>query len=656
MRKLLLILFVITSSKALAGRPVMDSLANQVKIWSKKPASVQRDTMLVTAWWKYTYHSIYFHEKNTQQRLDSLEKITKKIKWKVGEGMILINKSFYASYFQNNFSRGLELALKAQDILEKTRNYEAIATVKVRIASIMLWNIQNIAISKNEFLNKGMKISEEIHALGRRTNNDEIKCLGLIYKANFLNTSGKYKLALNDLKAAEKLMQENQMEYLTKNLVLGMLSTTYNVLQDRKNALSYTDITLKLAEQQQDYYSLLSIYRFKAEHESLKLNFTKSLEYLDKSYEYAKKFGVTKFISMAEGYLYGFYKFKNNKEKALEFLEKYKAHEDSLASDKTQKIYADYDLATKQSQIQKLENQRLLDEKFSQEKELAYLKIFKAKEDSIFTQKNEKIQSDYNLALKETKIKALENENLVTQANRNQLIRNILILSLAAGLVFALYFFRNNKKLRAKNRQIKAALLEGQTIERKRVAQELHDNLSAKISGIRWRLESIQPRFETEKQDHIYNSTINALAEVYTDVRLISHNLLPEELETKGLKTAIEKLVDELNSLGKTHFKNNTSETLGRFESKIEYEVFSMLLEVSNNILKHSQATVAIVSLEKVQNNLYIKIADNGVGLPENSEKKGMGMPNLRSRVASLKGKIEFINKGGLSVEMSIPV
>lgn len=656
MRKLLLILFVITSSKALAGRPVMDSLANQVKIWSKKPASVHRDTMLVTAWWKYSYHSIYFHEKNTKQRLDSLENLTKEIKWKVGEGMFLMNKSYYIAYFENDFSRGLTYALRAKDLLEKTRNYEALAIAKVRIASTMLWNIQNIAISKNEFLNKGMKISEEIYALGRKTNNDEIKCMGLIYKANFLNTSGKYKLALNDLKAAERLMQETQMQYLTKNLVHGMLSTTYNVLLDKKNALIYSEITLQLAEQQQDYYSLLSIYRFKAEHESLKLNFTKSQEYLEKSHEYAKKFGVTKFISMAEGYLYGFYKFKNNKEKALEFLEKHKAHEDSLASDKTQKIYADYDLATKQSQIQKLENQRLLDEKFSQEKELAYLKIFKAKEDSIFTQKNEKIQSDYSLALKEAKIKALENENLVTQANRNQLIRNILILSLAAGLGFALYFFGNNKKLRAKNRAIKAALLEGQTIERKRVAQELHDNLSAKISGIRWRLESIQPRFETEKQDHIYNSTINALAEVYTDVRLISHNLLPEELETKGLKTAIEKLVDELNSLGKTHFKNNTSETLGRFESKIEYEVFSMLLEVSNNILKHSQATGAIVSLEKVQNNLYIKIADNGVGLPENSEKKGMGMPNLRSRVASLKGKIEFINKGGLSVEMSIPV
>jgi signal transduction histidine kinase len=131
--------------------------------------------------------------------------------------------------------------------------------------------------------------------------------------------------------------------------------------------------------------------------------------------------------------------------------------------------------------------------------------------------------------------------------------------------------------------------------------------------------------------------------------------LLPEELETKGLKVAIQKLLEELNSLGKTHFKNETAENIGRFDGKIEYEVFSILLEVSNNILKHSQATEAIVILEKSRNNLIMKISDNGIGLSEKSEKNGMGMPNLRSRAASLKGKIDFVNKAGLTVEIEIP-
>ena len=248
-----------------------------------------------------------------------------------------------------------------------------------------------------------------------------------------------------------------------------------------------------------------------------------------------------------------------------------------------------------------------MNEKISKEKEINYLKIFKRKEDSLALQKNSKIQADFYLTKKENQIKTLENEKLQSEANKNNFIRNALIISLLTGFGFSFYIFTNNRKLRAKNGEIKEALLKGQTIERKRVAQELHDNLSAKISGIRWRLESIQPKFETEKQDNIYYSTINALAEVYTDVRLISHNLLPEELETKGLKVAIQKLLVELNSLGKTHFKNETSENFGRFDIKIEYEIFSILLEVSNNILKHSQATEAAVILEENRTNLIMK-------------------------------------------------
>ncbi|MBK9509550.1 MAG: hypothetical protein IPO04_08810 [Cytophagaceae bacterium] len=627
MKKIPLLFLVLLSINALAGRPIMDSLAKEVKKVTKMPASFSRDTLLLTSMWRYSYYSIYFHEKHSKSRLDSLEILSKKTKWKTGEGMFLMNKSYYIAYFENDFSRGLTYALRAKDLLEKTRNYEALAMAKVRIASTMLWNIQNIAVSKNEFLKKGMAISKEIYGLGVRAKNNEILCLGLVYQANFWNTSGNYKQALCDLKSAEKLSQEAHVEYLTKNIIYGMLSTTYNVLLDRKNALTYSEITLRLAEEQQDYYSLLSIYRFKAEHEALKLNFTKSQEFLEKSYEYSKKFGVKKFISIAEGYLYGFYKFKNNKEKALEFLEKYKAHEDSLATEKTQKIYADYDLASKESAIQKLEFQNLLNEKISKEKEINYLKIFKRKEDSLALQKNSKIQADFYLTKKENQIKTLENEKLQSEANKNNFIRNALIISLLTGFGFSFYIFTNNRKLRAKNGEIKEALLKGQTIERKRVAQELHDNLSAKISGIRWRLESIQPKFETEKQDNIYYSTINALAEVYTDVRLISHNLLPEELETKGLKVAIQKLLVELNSLGKTHFKNETSENFGRFDIKIEYEIFSILLEVSNNILKHSQATEAAVILEENRTNLIMKISDNGIGLSEKSEKNGMECP-----------------------------
>jgi signal transduction histidine kinase len=264
-------------------------------------------------------------------------------------------------------------------------------------------------------------------------------------------------------------------------------------------------------------------------------------------------------------------------------------------------------------------------------------------------------QLKYEDEKQKTQIKILENDKLQTEANRQKWIRNFLIISLLFGCGLVFYFFKNNQQLKIKNREIEEALLKGQTLERKRVAQELHDNLSAKISGIRWRLEAIEPDFKIEKHRQIYESSVNALAEIYTDVRLIAHNLLPAELETKGLTFALESLVKELNGLNKTEFSLNIPPNIGRFQNKIEYEIFSIVLELSNNILKHSQAKNALILLETEKNTLKLLVSDNGIGIEEDSIKSGMGMSNLKSRVASLNGKMTIGNREGVCTVIEVP-
>jgi signal transduction histidine kinase len=258
-------------------------------------------------------------------------------------------------------------------------------------------------------------------------------------------------------------------------------------------------------------------------------------------------------------------------------------------------------------------------------------------------------QLKYEDEKQKTKIQTLENQKL-TQT------RNILSLVGLLALGIIAYVFWNNQKLRIKNREIEEALLKGQNIERKRVAQELHDNLSAKISGIRMRLEAIEPDFKAEKHKQIYDSSVIALAEVYTDVRLISHNLLPAELETKGLALALENLTTELNSLGKTHFSLKIGQTVGRFTSKIEYELFSVVLELSNNIMKHSEAANAIIALDKIDHQLVLSVGDNGKGIQEKVNESGMGMKNIRSRIENLRGKLQIINQEGVKISITVHV
>jgi signal transduction histidine kinase len=290
-------------------------------------------------------------------------------------------------------------------------------------------------------------------------------------------------------------------------------------------------------------------------------------------------------------------------------------------------------------------------------------KLEQENETNIFKEQFALLQIKNETTENKARIKQLENNQLKKENEKQALIKYILIASLLLGCGFIFYNYRKNLQLKAKNselttknKEIEQALFKGQTIERKRVAEELHDNLSAKISGIRMRMEAIKPNFKTEKEEKIYHSSVNALAEVYTDVRLISHNLLPADLETKGLSIAIQHLVEELNTTDKTHFIFKNKIENKRFSSKTEYELFSIILELSNNIMKHSKAVNAEISLQIIDKSLFLNVNDNGVGFPEIDQKTGMGFANLRSRVESISGKLFVKNNNGVNVEVEVPI
>ncbi len=289
--------------------------------------------------------------------------------------------------------------------------------------------------------------------------------------------------------------------------------------------------------------------------------------------------------------------------------------------------------------------------------------INKQREKTNFNQLYSEWQTKYETEKQSAAIKTLEIKQLKSESEKNNLIRNVLLMSLLAGICLVFYVYKNNlnlqtknTELEAKNKEIKGALLKGQTIERKRVAEELHDNLSAKIAAVRWRMESLDPTFDNERDTDFYHKTSLALGEIYTDVRLIAHNLLPAVLEQKGLIVAIKNLVSEINGLNKTQFTANVPDQEPRFANKIEYELYSILLELSNNILKHSKAEHANVTLKSSHNLLQLIVADDGIGINNAGQTSGMGFGNLKSRVESINGILKISSENGLEIMINVPV
>lgn len=217
-------------------------------------------------------------------------------------------------------------------------------------------------------------------------------------------------------------------------------------------------------------------------------------------------------------------------------------------------------------------------------------------------------------------------------------IRNYSLIIVAILTISTSYILYTNRRLSRKNKEIYRALLEGQTTERKRVANDLHDSLGSTLSSLRWSLEAMDKTKFDGREQEIYGNLQNTLDLAYNQVRLLSHNLLPQELEKHGLIKALEYLVRKLNKATGVSFKLHFPDNIPRLNSKTEFEIYSICLELLNNVLKHARAKNVDIVFEKKGQFLQMSIKDDGIGMPENTA-SGRGLNIISERVSDLNGK-----------------
>lgn len=223
-------------------------------------------------------------------------------------------------------------------------------------------------------------------------------------------------------------------------------------------------------------------------------------------------------------------------------------------------------------------------------------------------------------------------------------------------IAFAAFLWFNNKKLRRKNAEIREAMARGQAIERKRVAAELHDNLGGTLASLNWYLFGIDKKVLSPEEQKIYESVHQMVGAAYREVRSLSHNLMPAELEEHGLVMALYRLIDKLNENKNIEFSLNVSGMSHRLNNKTEFELYSIVLELTNNIIKHSGANKASINLTENNKNIHLMVIDNGNGMVEPS-RQGVGLKNVKNRVESLRGKVQITGEptSGLKVDIEIP-
>jgi signal transduction histidine kinase len=201
--------------------------------------------------------------------------------------------------------------------------------------------------------------------------------------------------------------------------------------------------------------------------------------------------------------------------------------------------------------------------------------------------------------------------------------------------------------------KIKEALVEGQTIERKRVAAELHDNIGSTISGLKYQLQALNLKNENSSVKEIFTRLVDMIDSAYNNIRKLSHNLMPEELEQNGLIGALQKLIDNLNVSDDVFFKLKVHGQIPPISREVTLELYGCCLETINNITRHANATKVFIDVSFLDGQLIIEVKDNGKGFSVTKQRLGNGLKNLESRIQKIKGKISISSEIEVGTKIS---
>lgn len=276
-----------------------------------------------------------------------------------------------------------------------------------------------------------------------------------------------------------------------------------------------------------------------------------------------------------------------------------------------------------------------------------------------YQQSLSEMEVSYETEKKELKIAALEKQRELS----NWLVvagATILLVALA----FAFIRFRlavSRRKLAEEKaqrleqeKQLVAvqATLDGESAERTRLAKDLHDGLGSMLSLVKFNL--MQEKGESAVLEAVdvsrFQKALGMLDDSIQELRRVAHHMMPESLLRYGLKAS---LSDFCEAIPMAHFHYFGDET--RLPEKLEIMIYRCIHELVNNALKHAQASDINVQLVQEEDRLSFTVQDDGVGFDAEQVTEGMGLKNVRQRVAAFQGKMSiYPSEKGTEIHVEI--
>jgi signal transduction histidine kinase len=274
------------------------------------------------------------------------------------------------------------------------------------------------------------------------------------------------------------------------------------------------------------------------------------------------------------------------------------------------------------------------------------------------TEKKERLLKEQELQLAQSQLDV---------QRRNILIGTItalaLLLGLLAFLAYRRYQWKQEARLQAavlaQQESATKAVLEAEETERQRIAKDLHDGVGQLMSVAKMNLSAFEARypFSTQEDRLKFDKIIQLVDESCSEVRTVSHNMMPNALLKKSLGGAVREFISKLDSkqLAAHLYTEGLDEGL---DPAVETVLYRVIQECVNNVIKHAQATSLDISIARETNQVTITIEDNGKGFDPGkmAGSEGLGLKNIRTRIAYLKGNVDFDSAPGRGTLVAIYV
>lgn len=280
-------------------------------------------------------------------------------------------------------------------------------------------------------------------------------------------------------------------------------------------------------------------------------------------------------------------------------------------------------------------------------KTFEYQNLFYKLKDSLFTIEKEnnysRLLAKFEVEKKNSQIQLLGKENQLQNVKKARMyyVLVFVFFLLILGFLFYQNKLKSQERLNIKQQELNKAKasLDGQTLERNRLAKELHDGVSGSLAGINFMLDKENVNFNSSGIFRIQEQ----ISTVQEEIREISHNLSSRFLEEKTFYQLVQHLAEQNEEKGifSTEIIFFPQNALEKIEGELKTNLYRIVQELVNNIRKHANANTVEISVTHQEKSVCIMIEDDGKGFCQNNQ-AGIGLKNIRERLKIFDANMEI--------------